>query len=61
MDTKNLASKIMETVKHLLGDEYIVSTNKVTKNNGLILTGLTIGRKGYKDRKSTRLNSSHMA
>jgi len=47
MDTKNLASKIMETVKHLLGDEYIVSTNKVTKNNGLILTGLTIGRKGY--------------
>ena len=47
MDTKNLASKIMETVKHLLGDEYFVSTNEVTKNNGLILTGLTIGKKGH--------------
>lgn len=47
MDTKNLVLKITEIVKILLGDEYNVSVKEVPKNNGLILTGLAIGKKGH--------------
>lgn len=46
MDTKNFTLAITETVKNLLGDEYHVSVKEVTKNNGLILKGLAIGKKG---------------
>lgn len=46
MDTKNLTLEIVEAVKDILGDGYIVITNKVTKNNGVVLTGLAIGKNG---------------
>lgn len=46
MDTKNLILGITEAVKDILGDGYNVITNKVTKNNGVVLTGLAIGREG---------------
>lgn len=46
MDTKNLTLEIVEAVKDILGDSYIVLTNKVTKNNGVVLTGLMIGKNG---------------
>ena len=46
MDTKNLTLEIADAVERLLGSDYSVSANDVTKNNGLILTGLNIKRKG---------------
>ena len=45
MNTKNLTLEIANAVERLLGNDYRVSTNDVTKNNGLVLTGLIIRRK----------------
>lgn len=46
MDTKNLTLEITDAVQRLLGNDYSVSTSDVTKNNGLVLTGLIIKREG---------------
>lgn len=46
MDTKNFILEITDAVQRLLGSDYSVSTNDVVKNNGLVLTGLIIHRKG---------------
>ena len=47
MNTKNLIMEITNAVQRLLGSDYCVYTSDVTKNNGLVLTGLIIKRKGH--------------
>lgn len=47
MDTNNFISEITDAVQQLLGSDYSVFSKNVTKNNGVLLTGLSIRQEGH--------------
>lgn len=45
MEYSSFCAKIEENIKEYFGDDYNVSTTNVRKNNGIVLTGISVGKK----------------
>ena len=55
MNYQEFRCEFLERMKEVMEEGVSITTEKINKNNGVVMEGLVLKR----DRKSTRLNSSH--